>query len=460
VGAIADLVLGRGSKAAGVPSISDDGRFITVPTFGWLQNFGMGTQSGTHVSNETALGLPTLFSCVRVLAEDVASLPLILYRRLPGGGKARATDHELYPVFHDSPNPDMTTSNWLETLVTHMATWGNTFNEQVIDDAGRLQIWPLGPERFEVRWDGGKVFDRILPNGERKSYREDTIFHIPGLSLNGLVGVSPVALHRETVGASQATRDFGSNFYRNQARPAVILSTPKTLSPGAIERLAAQMDALRGARNAGKTVIMEEGLEAKEIGVPPEDAQYIETRKLQDLDICRLYRMPPHKVGILDHATFSNIEHQSIDYVTGTLRPWLVRIERAIKKQFLWNDPDLFVEFLIDGLLRGDSKARAEALDIQRRNGVINADDWNEIENRNPLPDGLGQTYWMPVNYQPALPPSEAEEVAEPAGPPRLSVVKMAQFDCPECGKLIARKAAPGTVGYCRGCKTEQEFAA
>jgi predicted RNA-binding Zn-ribbon protein involved in translation (DUF1610 family) len=146
--------------------------------------------------------------------------------------------------------------------------------------------------------------------------------------------------------------------------------------------------------------------------------------------------------------------------VTGTLRPWLVRIERAIKKQFLWNDPDLFVEFLIDGLLRGDSKARAEALDIQRRNGVINADDWNEIENRNPLPDGLGQTYWMPVNYQPALPPSEAEEVVEPSSPPRLSVVKMAQFDCPECGKLIARKAAPGTVGYCRSCKTEQEFAA
>lgn len=406
-------LLARATKAAGVPSISDDGRFITAP-LSWLPWLA----GGSTVSEESALGLPTLFACVRVLSEDVASLPLILYRRLPGGGKERADDHELYGLFHDAPNPEMSSMVWRETLMTHLATWGNAYCEIVYDALGRLQLWPIPPGRIEVRFEGGRRVYYYLGT-ERKRMRDGTVWHVVGQSLNGLVGMSPVAMHRKTLGEHLATREFGSAFYRNMARPATVMKHPGELSPGAIERLAAQMEALKGSSNAGKTVVLEEGLDVKEIGVPPEDAQYIETRKLQREEVAQLYRMPQHKVGILDHATFSNIEHQAIDYVTGTLRPWLVRIEQGIKTAFLADEPDLYVEFLVDGLLRGDAKTRAEALATRWQHGTINADQWREIENEPPLPDGLGQTYYVPANYN-AVTDEEPEPEVEEAPPPNV----------------------------------------
>lgn len=454
-------ILARATKAAGIPNLSEDGSFAVSPWFlGMLAQLGVNTRSGTAVTADNALSLPTLFACVRVLSEDVASLPLIVYRRLPGGGKERATDHHLYDVFHDSPNPEMTSFGWRETFMGHLGTWGNAINEIVVDERGRTQVWPLPPQRIEIKWeDGRKAYDYLGNDGIRRRLDASRIFHVPGLSTNGLIGLSPVAVHRETIGEHFATREFGANFYRNMARPATVLSHPANLSTGAIDRLSTQMEQLRGAGNSGKTVVLEEGLTVHEIGIPPEDAQYLETRKFQREDICSMYRMPPHKVGILDHATFSNIEHQSIDYVSGTLRPWLVRIEQAIKMTFLHDEQDIFAEFLVDGLLRGDSKARAESLQIQRNAGVINGDEWREIENMNPIEDGSGKTYWMPVNYQVAGAPEEpvAGEMAEP---PMLSVVKSAgEVRCASCGRLWAERAGAPYRFTCVRCKTVNESA-
>jgi HK97 family phage portal protein len=443
-------------------SVSEDGTYAVGPSTTAIQTYLSMVAAPAH--GEGALGIVTVYACVRVLAETIASLPLILYRRLPGGGKERATDHPLYETFHDEPNPDMTSLIWRELLVSHVAGWGNHFSEMTRDGLNRLQFWPIRPDRVEAKFeDGRRVYDYLSPTGERTRFLDGTIFHVRGLSSDGLVGYSPIALHRKAIQLYATAQEYGTSFLANGARPAVVMTHPGTLSQPAIDRLANQMDAMRGSRNAGKTVILEEGLTIQEVGIAPEDAQYIETRKFQMQEIARMYRVPPHMIGDLERATFSNIEHQSIDFVVHTIRPWLVRIEQEIKSQVLakMGEDELFVEFLVDGLLRGDAKSRAEALATMRQNGIINGDEWRAIENLNPISDELGKTYWMPVNYGPATPPEVEEEPVPEAieGPPQLRVVKsMAQFDCPDCGRMINRLAAPGTVGHCKSCKAEKTF--
>jgi HK97 family phage portal protein len=412
---------------------------------------------------DAALNIATFYACVRVLAESVASLPLILYRRLPGGGKERATDHELYSVFHDQPNSAMTSFTWREVIMTHLATWGDSFHERVLNPFGRTQLWPIRPDRMNVRWDStgtAKVYEYLSPTGQKQTLSADQVFHIPALTPNGLRGYSPVELHRKTLAIHNAARDFGESTFRNNARPAVVLSHPKNLSTGAIERLKGQMDELRGSKQAGKTVILEEDLKITPVGIPPKDAQYLESRVFEAREIQKIFRMPPHMVGDLERSTNNNIEQQALEFVNYTLRPWLVRIEQEIKVQLLDNSPDLFVEFLIDGLLRGDAEGRAKALWIQRQAGVINADDWNEIENRNPLPDGKGKAYWQPVNMTAATSEDAPAEPDIPNAPMQLSAVKSATLRCGTCNQLLAELATPPYRFTCRHCKQVTEAAA
>ena len=276
----------RATKAT-VSSISSDGTFLVAPW--WNQLLGWApTRAGTTVDEQSALALPIVYACVRVIAESIASLPLITYRRTENGGKERVPESPFYSLFHDAPNPEMTSFGWRETVMTHLTTWGNTFNEITEGRGGETQIRPLPPSRVEVGWElGRKVYDYLTDAGQKKRLDTGRVWHIPGLSTNGLVGLSPIQAHRESLGEMMATRDFGSSFYRNNARPAAVLEHPATLSAGAIERLATQMDQLRGTGNAGKTIVMEEGMKLHEVGVPPEDAQYIETRKLQREDVAR-----------------------------------------------------------------------------------------------------------------------------------------------------------------------------
>ena len=416
----------------------------------------------------SALSMSTVYACVRVLSEDVAKLPLILYRRTgPGGrGRERATDHPLYSVLHDQPNPDMTSFVWRELVMAHLTTWGNHYSEKVYDPFGRLQLWPIRPDRMEVKYgeDGRKVYTYISPSGSRREMEPGSVFHIAGLSSNGLVGLSPIALHMKTLRLAETAQEFGTNFLANNARPATVLSHPATVSPDAAKRLAAQMDELRGSRNSGKTVVLEEGLTVTEVGVPPEEAQYIETRKFQRTVIAsEIFRMKPHKIGDLERATFSNIEQESLDYVTDTLMPWLVRIEQEIKAQLL-DDGETYAEHLVDGLLRGDAKSRAEALQIMRNEGVINGDEWRELENMNPIEDGSGEVYWMPVNYQPAVTPRPdlgaiPAPPPSPESPPQLIAVKSGAVRCSECNRLLAEVATPPYRLTCSRCKTVAEAA-
>lgn len=385
---------------------------VTYLSDAYQMTWDSASNSGVTVSNDTALGIVAVYACVRVLAESVASLPLIVYRRRPDGGKERYLDHPLFGLLHDQPNDYMTSFVFREVGMNHVATWGNTYSEiERLTGFGSpiIALHPLRPDLMRVAWDGTAKRYFYMANGREVELPARKVFHVPGMGYDGLIGYNPIRLHREALGLYKAAETFGSSTFRNNARPATVIQHPKTMTTGAIDRLAAQMEQLRGSANAGRSVILEEGAEVKEIGIPPADAQYIETRKFQLQEIARMFRVPPHKIGDLDRATFSNIEHQSIEFVVDTLRPWLVRWEQQIKAQLLPDEPDVYVEFLVDGLLRGDSAARAAALNIQRNAGVINADEWRAMENMNPLPDGQGNDYWRPLNMSPS---------GEPPNPP------------------------------------------
>jgi HK97 family phage portal protein len=403
-----------------------------------------------------AMSIATFFAGVRVLAETFAMLPLLVYQRLEGGGKERATDHPLYPVLHDEPNPEMSSFIWRELVMQNLVTWGNHFSEKVYDRLGRLQLWPMRPDRMEVRWnrDSQKEYLYTKMNGQRILMAQGSVFHVPGMGADGLRGYSLISLHRKTFALHDAAQDFGTNTFRNNARPAVVLSHPKTLSDAAVGRLAGQMDELRGSKNAGKTVVLEEGLQLTEVGIPPEDAQYMETRVFQNRQIATILRIQAHKLNDLERATFSNIDEQNIEFMQDTMAPWYARFEGEGNRQLLPGEREHFIAFLLIGYLRGSPEKRAQALQIRRQNGTINADEWREIEDENPLPDGQGQAFWMPSNMtRVSSPGATDEEGVDEEQLPRLTAVKSAAvINCPDCGHMLG-KATPPFELRCRWCK-------
>jgi HK97 family phage portal protein len=372
--------------------------------------------SGVTVNENTALKSTAVFACVRILAETVASLPLPVYRRLPGGGKERATDHYLYPLLHDQPNPEMTSFEFRETLMGHLALWGNAYAEIQRNGAGEVvALWPLRPDRMRVsRDDQGLQYKYTLPDGTTAVLRQRNIMHIRGLSGDGLVGYSPIRMAREAIGLALATEEFGARFFGQGSRPSGVLEHPGKLSKEAKENLRESWERMHsGLSGAHRIAILEEGMKWTQIGIPPEDAQFLETRKFQVTEIARIFRIPPHMLADLERATFSNIEHQSIEFVVHTIRPWLVRWEQAFKRDlFLPGEREIyFAEFLVDGLLRGDIESRYRAYATARQWGWMSANDVRELENMNPIPGG--DVYLIPLNMVPAGSAGEAQRSIE-----------------------------------------------
>jgi len=375
----------------------------------WLIDALVGSKavSGVNVTPAKALQSAAVFACVRVIAETVASLPLPVYRRLQGRGKERAADFYLYPILHDQPNPEMTSFELRETLMGHLCLWGNAYCEIVRDGAGRVrELWPLRPDKMSVKRENGQlVYDYQLPDGQVIRLRQSQVFHIRALSGDGIIGYSPISTVREAIGLALATEEFGARFFGNGTHPGLVVSHPGKLSDQAHKNLKQDLtEKYSGLGKAHRILLLEEGMSVEKIGIPPEDAQFLETRKFQLNEICRIFRVPPHLVGDLERATFSNIEHQSIEFVIHTIRPWLVRWEQAIRRDlFLPSEKSTyFAEFLVDGLLRGDIKSRYDAYAVGRQNGWLSADDIRELENMNPLPDGQGKVYLVPLNMVPA----------------------------------------------------------
>jgi HK97 family phage portal protein len=370
------------------------------------QLLGAAGGGGISVSEEGALKLAAVYACVRVLSETVAQLPLIIYERLERG-KERAVDHPLYRLLHDQPNPLMTAFEWRETLMSHLALWGNAYCEIEMDGAGRpLALWPLRPDQMEdVRRKGDALtYLYQLPDGKRVVLRGEQVFHVRGLSPDGVWGYSPIRqFARQLVGMGLAVETFGSAFFANGARPGGVLQHPGKLGDEAYANLRESWGARHeGVSNAHRVAILEEGMTFQAIGVPPEEAQFLESMKLNRTQIASIFRVPPHMIGDLERATFSNIEQQSIEFKTYTIEPWLVRWQQAINTRLMIEGErdTFFAEFLTDALLRGDTASRYQAHAIGRQNGWLSANDIREIENMNPV-DG-GDVYLIPLNMVPA----------------------------------------------------------
>lgn len=364
--------------------------------------------SGVSLNENSALTYSAVWAAVSLLAGDIASLPLILYKRLPDGGRERFTSHPLYRLLHDEPNPEMASMPFRECLTAHLLTWGNAYAEIERDAAGRpVALWPLTPDRVApLRTPAGTLTYRVSnPTGTDTFLRPADVLHVPGLGYDGTVGYSVVAKARESLGLGLAAERFGASFYGNGATFGGVLAHPGKLSDVALKHLRESIESRhQGVDKAHRFLMLEEGMSYTSLGIPPEDSQFLETRQFQVEEVARWFSVPPHKIGYLKYATYSNIEHQGIDYLTSSLRRWLVRWEQEINRKLIAASErrQQYVEHLTDAILRGDIQSRYAAYAIARQWGWMSVNDIRERENMNPLPDDEGQMYLVPLNMSPA----------------------------------------------------------
>jgi HK97 family phage portal protein len=377
---------------------------------------GKPSASGISVNEYTALNLSAVWAAVTVIAGTIASLPLILYKRLPNGGKERDVDHPTYELLHDAPNPEMTAMVFRETLQAHVLLWGNGYAEIQRDEAGRPKaLWPITPDVIEpFREDGsGRLRYRVTQtNGAQVTLDPDRILHIPGLGFDGIRGYSVIYKARESLGLLSASERFGSTFFGNGAWPGLVAQHPGKLNEAAHTRLKTSLnEALQGPNRAHSVIVTEEGIKIEKTTIPPNDAQFLETRRFQILEVARWFNIPPHKLRDLERATFSNIEQQGIDWVID-LRLWLVRWEQEIRRKLIsrLERKRQFAEHLVDGLLRGDTATRYGAYSVARNWGWMSTNEIRSLENLNPVEGG--DMYLVPLNMVPAdKVPSTAERV-------------------------------------------------
>ena len=378
---------------------------------------GRKTLAGVRVNEVTAWNISGVYACIRLISETIGSLPLSVYRRLPRG-KEQLPNHPVNRLLHDTPNPEMTSMVFRETLQANLLSWGNAYAEIQRNGIGRpVALWPLlSSQVTPERNNAGTIQYRVRETGkDERILTPWDVLHVPGMGWNGIVGQSQVRLARETLGLTIAAEEFGSTFFGNGAHAGGILEHPAKISDEANARLRKSWEEMhQGSENAHKTAILEEGMKWNPITIPPDDAQFLETRKFQMEEIARWYNVPPHKIGLLDKATFSNITEQSIEFVVDTIRPWLVRWEQEIKRKlFAQTETDLFAKHNDNGLMRGDPKTRGEFYTKGFNLGALSPNDIRELEDENPI-DG-GDAYYRPLNMQEIG--AEPKEPVEPREP-------------------------------------------
>ena len=365
-----------------------------------------GTTSGKTVTERSAMQMTAVYSCVRILAEAVAGLPLHLYRYNADGGKEKAIDHPLYLLLHDEPNPEMSSFVFRETLMTHLLLWGNAYAQIIRNGKNQVvALYPLMPNKMSVdRDENGKLYytyyrgsdEAIRDRQYAVKLQPSDVLHIPGLGFDGLVGYSPIAMAKNAIGMAIACEEYGAKFFANGAAPGGVLEHPGTIKDPARVRESWQ-STFGGSGNANKIAVLEEGMKYTPIGISPEQAQFLETRKFQINEIARIFRVPPHMVGDLEKSSFSNIEQQSLEFVKYTLDPWIVRWEQSIMRSLLLQSEkkEYFVKFNLEGLLRGDYQSRMNGYAIARQNGWMSANDIRELENQDRIPAEEGGDLYL-----------------------------------------------------------------
>lgn len=373
----------------------------TDSTVGSRYTFYMGgSTSGKTVTERSAMQMTAVYSCVRILAEAIAGLPLHVYRYNSDGGKEKAIDHSLYLILHDEPNPEMSSFVFRETLMTHLLLWGNAYAQIIRNSKGEVvALYPLMPNKMSVdRDENGQLYYQYLRSIDEVGGKSETVIlkpadvlHIPGLGFDGLVGYSPIAMAKNAIGLAIATEEYGAKFFANGAAPSGVLEHPGTIKDPQRVREAWQSQ-FGGSQNSGKIAVLEEGMKYTPISISPEQAQFLETRKFQINEIARIFRVPPHMVGDLEKSSFSNIEQQSLEFVKYTLDPWVIRWEQSIMRTLLTPEEkkSYFVKFNLEGLLRGDYQSRMNGYATARQNGWMSANDIRELENLDRIPAEAG----------------------------------------------------------------------
>ena len=323
-------------------------------------NFGRST-SGKSVNEMTAMQTTAVYACVRILSEAIASLPIHVYRYKDGGKEIVCEVLSLYPLLQNKMSVERDSNGVLYYVYSRYT-----------DENPNMK----------------KMGDIIL--------RQEDVLHIPGLGFDGLIGYSPIAMARNAVGMTMACEEYGASFFANGANPGGVLEHPGVLKDPA--KVRDSWNAVyRGTTNAHKIAVLEEGMKYQQIGIPPEEAQFLETRKFQINEIARLFRIPPHMVGDLEKSSFSNIEQQSLEFVKYTLDPWVIRWEQALKKSLFLPEEkkEFFIKLNVDGLLRGDYQSRMNGYAIGRQNGWLSTNDIREMEDMNPLPEEEGGNLYL-----------------------------------------------------------------
>ena len=378
----------------------------------WLTDIGGGqTTSGECVNTRSAMNLAAFFACVQVLSTDIAKLPLKIYKSLKPRGKEVFYEHPLYEVLHDSPNEDMSSMSLREAMMVSVFLRGDGFARIIREGDGAGK--PVGlrfiyPDRVDIKndiskdgIDPGPVYYMVKKQGSTDKQRiaSEDMIHIHGVSEDGIRGLSIIRCAAESIGVGLAAQKFGAAFFGNGSTMSGALETPLGLEDNARNNLRTSLDKLHtGAANAHRMLILEEGMKYARIGIPPEEGQFLESRQFTVEDICRWFRMPPHKIQHLLRATFSNIEEQSIEYVVDTLGSWMTRCEQEYDRKLFKGEEGVFCEHLVNGLLRGNATARGAYYAQGFGIGVFSPNDIREIENMNPIEGG--DDYWRPLNMQ------------------------------------------------------------
>jgi len=381
------------------PSLLERLRSITLGPFNpkdkTIAKYFGGTPSstGVSVSETSALNYSAVWAALQLVGGDVASQPLKLYRRLRDGGKEAYESHQLYRILHDSPNPEMTSYTFRETLQVHTMSWGNGFAEIERDGAGRPRyLWPITPDRVTVEREGGLLAYRVENSGRSPTYLDPmNMLHIPGLGYDGTVGYGVIAKARESIGLGIAAERFGGTFYGNGSTFGGVFSTEKSLKEDQRKNFRDSINARhKGVDKANQFLLVEDGMTFTKLGIPPDDAQFLETRQFQVTEIARWFGVPPHKIGDLARATFSNIEQQNIEYYQNTLIHWLVRWEQQLMLKLIspLERNQQFIEFVTDGILRGDSAGRAALESAEFNIGGVTPNEVRGLSNRNPVEGG------------------------------------------------------------------------
>ena len=392
--------------------------------------------SGVTVTEQTSLGCAAVYACVRVLADSVAQLPIKVLRVT----EARRDDdrqHPTWSLLHDLPNPEMTAYEFKHVMQQHLALFGNAYAEIERDGLGRpVGLWPLHPGQMQVLRDEktlARVWLYTLPNGRRVKFtwndptrKPAPILHLRGMG-DGNVGFSPIRLLRETIGRSLATEEYGARLFSNAAQPRGYLKAPAGIQWTKEQKKdlkEAWEAAHRGLSNAHRVAVLEHGIEWQQIGMSAEDSQFVDSRKLNVTDVARAFRIPPHMIGDLERATFSNIEHQAIEFVVHSLTPWIVCWEQALGRDLLSvkGFATHQVKFVVAGLLRGDIGSRYAAYAVGRQWGWLSANDIRQLEDMNGI-GAQGDVYLTPANMLNAADPAPiapAPEGTDPASARRI----------------------------------------